>query len=203
MAEIGMGRVSAWDAAARTALVELDGSEGAGVRATLADSVHPQSLELDAECVVALTPTGERTLLAVLGHDPAHAALPGAASITPPPTSFGYTDGVTWQSALSVEVWTLRACEIWTSGWLSLKGSAQSAASLWELRASVDGVGAGASAGWGSALANLQQVCTLNSRVAVPGAGAWTVRLQVRVLVSGVTVACSGGLLLAQARAPF
>lgn len=202
MTQTGIARVRSVDTAARTALVEPDGSEGAAISARLADSAHPHTITPGAECVITLTPAGEHMVLASLGHNPAEAAVnaPSAASTAVPPGSFAYTNGTTWQDALTVSVRTLAACDLWVFSTLSLAGSIGSAASLWELRVSVDGAGASAATGWGSALANLQQVCSLPARAPLPDAGVWTVRLQLRVRISGATVACTGGLLLAEAR---
>ena len=202
MTETSLARVRSADGAARTALVELEGSEGAAVSARLADHVHPQTLVSGAECVVASKAGGERTLIAVLGHNPAEAAIcaPSAVSSGSPPSSFAYTDGTTWQDALTASLRTLGSCNLWAQGWLALSASSQSAAAVWDLRLSVDGAGAGPAIGWGSALANLRQVCALSASVAVPGGGLWTVRLQVRVKASGVTATCTGGQLLADAR---
>jgi hypothetical protein len=196
-----LARVRSADLAGRTALVELDGSEGTAVAARLGDGVRAYALAPDAECVAVLTPGGERTLVATLGHDPDRAALPGAATTAAPPASFGYTDGVTWQDALVVDVRTDAACDMWASGWLALRSSLASATPVWQLRVSVDGAGAGPAIGWGSALVNLHQVCAHTARVPVAGAGSWRVRLQLRVQASGAAVTCDGGLLLAEARA--
>lgn len=200
MTDLRMARVWTVDPAARAALVELDGSEGTAVWAMLADAVHLHALGRGAECLVARTPGGERTLLGTLGHDPARLGLPGAGSAAAPPTSFAYTDGVTWQNALSAGVTTLAACDLWISAWLSLRCSATGAAGVVDLRAIVDGGAAGQAMTWGASAASLQQVCAFTARLAVPGAGAWTVRLQARLKVSGSTAACDGGLLLAEPR---
>ncbi len=201
MSELSMARVRSTDLAGRLALVELDGSEGTAVWMPLGDGVHPQTVQPGAACVVALTPGGERTVLSTMGHQPLKAALGGVASGATPPLSFAYTDGTTWQNALSVDVPTLGACEVWATGWLALRAGVAVATPVWELRVLVDGVGADVAVGWGSALANLRQVCMLTARVSVSDAGTWRVRLQVRPLVSGQAVTCSGGLLLAEARA--
>ena len=202
MSRITMARVRSADTVARTALVELAGSEGTAVTARLGDGVHPHTVLPGAECLVGITEAGERTLLATVEHDPRQAAFAGAsvASTATPPGSIAYSDGVTWRDALSVSVRTLGACEVWASGWLSMRSSVQSATPVWELRVSVDGAGAGPVVGWGSAVANLQQVSALTARIALPGAGTWTVRLQARVKLSGATVSCDGGLLLAEGR---
>ncbi|MDP9380740.1 MAG: hypothetical protein M3Q29_11440 [Chloroflexota bacterium] len=200
MRETSLARMRSADLEARTALVELDGSEGTAVVARLGDGVQGQMLAPDVECVVALTPGGERTVVATLGHDPDHAGLPGSASTSSPPQSFAYTDGVTWQDALTADVRTADPCALWASGWLGLRGSSQSADAVWQMRVSVDGAGVGPVVSWGSALANLHQVCMHTARVPVAGAGTWRLRLQLRVVASGVSVQCSGGLLLAEAR---
>ncbi len=58
MRETSLARMRSADLEARTALVELDGSEGTAVVARLGDGVQGQMLAPDVECVVALTPGG-------------------------------------------------------------------------------------------------------------------------------------------------
>lgn len=202
MIETSLARVRSVDIASRTALVELNGSEGAAVTARLADSVHPQTAPPGSECLVVATPDGDRTLVATLGHNPKDSAIlaPAVASTTSPPASFAYTNGTTWQDALSVSITTSGACNLWASGWLALSGSALSATSVWEMRLAVDGAASGPSTGWGSPMANLKQVCPLSASLAVSGGGTWTARLQLRLKVTGATVTCAGGLLLVDAR---
>jgi hypothetical protein len=199
-----MGRVRSADLAARAALVELDGSEGTAVPARLGDGLHPHALAPGGECVLGVSEAGERTLLATLDHRPGDLPVLGAsaASTAAPPTSFAYTDGATWRDALAVSVRSLAACDVWASGWLALRAPSATATPAWELRVAVDGASAGPAVGWGSALANLQQVSNLQARLPLPGPGLWTVRLQLRVRLSGATVACSAGLLLAETRLP-
>ncbi len=201
MSEPSMARVRSADPVGRMALVELDGSEGTAVWVPLGDGVHRQTVQLGAECVVALAPGGDRTVLCTTGHDPQRASLAGVSSAATPAASFAYTDGTTCQNALSVDVPTLGACQVWATGWLALRAAVAVATPVWELRVLVEGAGAGPGVGWGSALASLRQVCVLTASVPVPDAGTWRVRLQVRPLVSGQSVTCSGGLLLAEARA--
>ena len=203
MGSMSIARVRSADVALRTALVELDGSEGTAVPARLGDGVHPRLVAPGAECVVVTSPAGERVLVATVAHQPADAPLLGASvsSSTAPAASFAYSDGTAWTDALTASVRTLSPCELWASGWLSLQGSAASAAAVWELRIAVDTATPGPAIGWGSALANLHQVCALSARVTLAAAGLWTVRLQIRVKAPGVTATCAGGLLLAEARA--
>lgn len=201
--EIVRARVRSADGAARTALVELYGSEGVAVPALLADSVHP-SYAAGPECLVAITDAGERVVVATLEHDPAKApnesvwADQGARLIN----TLAFATGSPWTDLISTTLAVPGAARLVLSGFLMLRTSAAASANVFvNVRGLVaEGALASAAISASSALASTRIVVPYWFRIAVPGAGAYTTKVQIANKISGSTITIDAQYLQVEAR---
>ncbi len=201
--EILRARVRSVDAGARTALVEMYGSEGVAVPAALADHLHPRLAE-GPECLVAVSPSGERTVVATLEHDPARVPSVSAWSEQAGRllSTLGYSDGATWADAISTTITVLGAAKLVLGGYLALRTSAAAnALPFVEVRgALVEGGLVTGAVGVSSALAGSRVVVPLGLRLNVAAGGTYTVKVQLVNKLSGSTITLDSSYLQVEAR---